>query len=73
MSDKIEVIVTIEPEFFGFETACKALSNVGKGELWRLLHVGLISSHKIGKRAVLRLAEGRRFTASCGGWDPRNV
>jgi hypothetical protein len=73
MSDKIEVIVIIEPEFLDFETACKALGNVGKGELWQLLHVGLINGHKIGKRTVLRLAEVRRFTESCGSWEPRNV
>ena len=44
---------------------CKALGNVDKGELRQLLHAGLINGHKIGKR-VLRLAEVRRFTKSCG-------
>jgi hypothetical protein len=73
MSDNIDVIVTIEPEFIDVEPACKALDNVGEDELWQLLHVGLINGRKIGKRTVLRLPEVRRFTGSCGSWEPRNV
>jgi hypothetical protein len=60
MSDKIEVIVAIEPEFLDFKSACRALGNVGKGEWWQLLHVGLVNGHKIGERTVF----GWR---NCGG------
>ena len=72
MSNKIEVIATIEPEFLGFETARKALGNVGKGELWQLLHVGLINGQKISERTVF----GRRKcggSASCRGAGSREM
>jgi hypothetical protein len=59
MSDK-EVAVTIEPDFLDFETVCKALGNLGKGQLWQLLHVGLVNGHQIGERTVF----GWR---NCGG------
>lgn len=36
MSDKTEVIVTIDPEFLDFGTMCKTLSNVHKDKLRQL-------------------------------------
>jgi hypothetical protein len=52
MSDEIEVIVTIEPDFLDVESAGQALGNVGKDELAQVLHVGLINGHEIGERTA---------------------
>jgi hypothetical protein len=73
MSDEVEVVVTIEPDFLDFQTAFKALGNVGRGEWWQLVQVGLINGAKIGERTVLQLAQVRRFTQLYGSWAPRSV
>jgi hypothetical protein len=53
MSDRIEVIVIVEPEFFDFENACKLAPVLARAGLGQLLHAGVINDHKIGKRTAL--------------------
>jgi hypothetical protein len=73
MSDRIDVIVTIEPAVLEFETACKALGNVRKGKLGQRLHPASSTATSPANAVFCGCRERAGPIEWCGSWEPQNA